>query len=268
MRGAIVGDIIGSAFIDSPQPAINFQLLKPFSAYTDDTVLTISTADAILKGKPYCDTLKEWTRAYPRAGYQPQFLEWALSNKINETYHSTGDGAARRVSPIGFAAQSLDEALNEAQKATTITHPDEAKVKASQALCGAIYLAKTGHKKTQIRDFLVTKMGYQLPETLSKDCSLTEKYQSPVPCAIMAVLTSESFEEAIRRAIWLDGPSNTLAGIAGAVAQAYYKHIPKSIIRKSLSRLSPELDNSLKTFEDKYCSNLLLQKKEIQINFH
>ncbi|WP_430814195.1 ADP-ribosylglycohydrolase family protein [Carboxylicivirga sp. RSCT41] len=270
MRGAIVGDIIGSAFIDSPQPAVKFQLLKPFSAYTDDTVLTISTADAILSGKSYKEALKEWTRAYPTAGYQSKFLEWALSNNEDEAYHSSGDGAARRVSPIGYSALSLDEALLEAKKATVVTHKDEAKVQASQALCGTIYLAKTGHNKTTIKEFLIHDMGYKLPDTLTKDCTekFKQQYQSPVPCAIMAVLNSDSFEESIRRAIWLDGPSNTLGSITGAVAQAYFKHIPKSIIRKSLSRLSDDLDTTLSRFEEKYCSRLIIDKKEIQFNFH
>ncbi|MCG8581973.1 MAG: ADP-ribosylglycohydrolase family protein [Bacteroidales bacterium] len=270
MRGAIVGDIIGSAFIDSPQPAVNFQLLKPFSAYTDDTVLTISTADAILSGKSYEEALKEWTRAYPTAGYQPKFLEWALSNNKDEAYLSSGDGAARRVSPIGYAAYSLDEALHEAEKATVVTHRDDFKVRASQALCGTIFLAKTGHNKATIRDFMINDMGYELPDQLSKDCTakLNKIYKSPVPCAVMAVLSSDSFEESIRHAIWLDGPSNTLGSITGALAQAYFKHIPKSIIRKSLSRLSDDLDNTLTLFEEKYCSRLISDKKEIQFNFH
>ncbi|MBK3517243.1 ADP-ribosylglycohydrolase family protein [Carboxylicivirga marina] len=270
MRGAIIGDIIGSAFIDSPQPSLKFQLLKPFSAYTDDTVLTISTADAILSGKPYCNKLRQWTQHYPKAGYQPAFLEWALSNNPNEIYKSKGDGAARRISPIGFAATTLDEAMEEARKATIVTHPDEAKITASQALCGSIFLAKSGKKKSEIRDFLCNQLGYELPETLTKECAtiLNERYQSPVPCAIMAVLVSDNFENAIRHAIWIDGPSNTLGSITGAVAQAYYKHIPKSIIRKSLARLSPELEDILSQFENKYCQPFLIDKKEIQFNFH
>ncbi|TRX71068.1 ADP-ribosylglycohydrolase family protein [Carboxylicivirga sp. M1479] len=271
MRGAIVGDILGSAFINSPQVTNNFQLLKPFSAYTDDTVLTISTADAILKNISYKDSIKEWTKKYPKAGYQSAFLEWALGNNPKEVYKSNGDGAARRVSPIGFAADSIEYAMIEAEKATIITHPTESKVKASQAYCGAIYLAKTGHKKTEIRDFLYKELGYQLPEKLSKDCAikLNKRYESPVPCAIMAVLVAHNFEEAIRNAIWLDGPRNTISSIAGAVAQAYYKHIPKSIIRKSLSRLAPDLELVLSDFEDRYCDTIINNtKEEIKFNFH
>ncbi len=271
MRGAIVGDIIGSAFIQSPQSTLKFQLLKPFSAYTVDTLLTIATADAIIKGIPYATSLKQWVRKYPKAGYQPEFFEWALSNKEHEAFKSNGDGAARRVSPIGFAAQSLEEAIIEAERATVITHPTTEKVKASQALCGSVYLAKTDHSKNTIREFIEQQIGYQLPESFNKDCvfKMGQEYQSPVPCAIMAFLYSESFEDAIRKAIWLEGPSNTIASITGAIAQAYYKHIPKAIMRKALSRLDHEIENTLHLFEEGHYRNLLdVNAKEIQINFH
>lgn len=271
MRGAIVGDIIGSAFINSPQSTLNFQLLKPFSAYTDDTILTIATADAILKDIPYAKALKHWTQKYPRAGYQPEFLEWALSNHDNESYKSHGDGAARRVSSIGFAAITIDQAINEAEKATIITHPAIAKVKASQALCGAIFIAKTGQSKEAIRQFLENEIGYQLPTLFSKNCvnKMGQDYQSPVPCAIMAFLHSDDFEDAIRKAIWLEGPSNTIASITGAVAQAYYKHIPKAIMRKALSRLDKDIEQVLLQFEESYCRDLNdTNRKEIQTNVH
>ncbi len=259
MRGAIVGDIIGSAFIQSPQSSINFQLLKPFSAYTDDTILTIATADAILKKIPYVTALKDWTGRYPKAGYQPEFLEWALANHNNTPYKSHGDGAARRVSPIGFAASSLEMAITEAEKATAITHPAIDKIKASKALCGAIYLAKTGQSKRTIKEFIRNTIGYILPDELSKNCSklMEQDYHSPVPCAILAFLDSDSFEDAIRKAIWLEGPSNTIASITGALAQAHYKHIPKAIIRKSLSRLDNELEDVLLRFENQYGHELL-----------
>ena len=268
MRGAIVGDIIGSAFIQSPQVTMDFQLLKPFSSYTDDTVLTISTADAILNNKPYEEALKEWARKYPKAGYQEGFLEWVFANK-KASYQSEGDGAARRISPIGYAAATLNEAMEEATKATRITHPSETKIKASRAFCGVIFLAKSGYNKKAIRDFLFDECAYELPSDFSKDCVrfLGEKYLSPVPCAIMAFLNSSNFEDAIRKAIWLGGPSNTIGSITGALAQAHYQHIPKSIIRKSLSRLSDDLESVLSAFEQKYCQNFLTEKKEIQINF-
>ena len=121
MKGAIIGDIIGSAFNNGNTPDPDFQLFKPSSAYTDDTILTLATADAILNSNDYEKSLKEWVRAFPTAGYRPQFLEWALSDD-SKPYLSKGDGAARRISPIGFAARTLDEALQQAEKSTKITH--------------------------------------------------------------------------------------------------------------------------------------------------
>ncbi|WP_439181929.1 ADP-ribosylglycohydrolase family protein [Carboxylicivirga taeanensis] len=263
MRGAIVGDIIGSAFITSPQSTIDFQLLKPVSAYTDDTILTIATAAAILQQIPYEVSLREWTRKYPRAGYRPGFLEWALSNQTDIKYESHGDGAARRVSPIGFAALTLEKAMSDAETATLITHPMQEKIKASQAICGAIFLAKSGQGKKAIKEFLENEIGYRLPKQLSKDCAMRMEYNyhSPVPCAILAFLHSDSFEDAIRKAIWLGGPSNTIASITGAVSQAYYKHIPKSITRKSLSRLDREIEQVMLHFEDEHCNTFTVEDK-------
>ncbi len=266
MRGAIIGDIIGSAFIESPQATTNFQLLKPFSAYTDDTILTLATADAILKNVSYADAIRIWTQKFPKAGYRPAFLEWALSNNPEVKYKSCGDGAARRVSPIGFAADSLEYALQESKKATAITHPTIEKIKASQAIAGSIFLAKDGKNKEDIRSFLKTDIGYLLPEVLEKDCVeyLNKEYESPAPCAIMAFLASENYEDAIRKAIWLNGPSNTIASITGGLAQAYYKHIPKSIFRKTLSRLSPEIEDVMFSFEKHFCQGIIsLEKKKV-----
>ncbi|WP_430811474.1 MULTISPECIES: ADP-ribosylglycohydrolase family protein [unclassified Carboxylicivirga] len=268
MRGAIVGDIIGSAFIHSPHTNIDFQLLKPISSYTDDTILTIATADAILNGIAYDTALKQWTRKFPRAGYQPEFLEWALSDKPTEIYKSRGDGAARRISPIGFAAPSLEAAMAEAEKATIITHVDPAKIKASKAFCGAIYLARETRNKEQVKAFMEEEIGYVLPQEWNIDCAtaLQRKYQSPVPCAIMAFLHASSFEDAIRKAVLMGGPSNTIASITGALAQAYYQHIPKAIMRKSLVRLSGALEEVMIAFEETYCREMSIDK-QLQPNF-
>ncbi|MCU4173784.1 ADP-ribosylglycohydrolase family protein [Carboxylicivirga sp. N1Y90] len=270
MRGSIIGDIIGSAFNKSPQSPTEFQLLKPFSAYTDDTVLTMAIADAVLNNTPYDQSLRNWTRKFPKAGYRKKFLDWALSDKDHNQYNSDGDGAARRVSPIGFAATSLEEAMENAELATVITHSSENKIKAAQAMTGSIYLAKTGHKKSEIRNYLTETIGYNLPEKLDKEEAkqLMERYNSPAPAALLAFLDSNDFEEAIRKAIWLDGPSNTIAAITGGIAQAYYKHIPKALLRKTLSRIDTDMEAMMEDFEDKFCSDVVNDKQEIKFNFH
>jgi ADP-ribosylglycohydrolase len=270
MRGSIIGDIIGSAFIQSPQSTTEFQLLKPFSAYTDDTVLTVAIADAVLNNESYDTSLRKWTRKFPKAGYRKKFLDWALSDKQNEQYNSTGDGAARRVAPIGFASSTLESALKEAKAATVITHDIESKIKAAQSMTGAIFLAKSGAHKNEIREFLRDTIGYDLPEKVNKTEAreLIDKHNSPAPAALLAFLDSRNFEDAIRKAIWLEGPSNTIASITGGLAQAYYKHIPKAILRKSLSRIDTEMESIIKDFEKMYCSEVIHDSQEIQFNFH
>ncbi|MBS2096869.1 ADP-ribosylglycohydrolase family protein [Carboxylicivirga linearis] len=270
MRGSIIGDIIGSAFIESPQSTTEFQLLKPFSAYTTDTVLTIAIADAIIKKVPFDVSLRQWARKFPKAGYRQKFLDWALTDKPNQQYNSSGDGAARRVAPIGFASQSLDEALELAEKATVITHALEPKVKAAQAMTGAIFISKKGGSKEEIREFLKTKIGYDLPATIDKDevNELMKKYNSPAPAALLAFIDSSNFEDAIRKAIWLDGPSNTIASITGGLSQAYYKHIPKALLRKTLSRIDPEMESVMENFEDLFCAEVLHSNQDIKFNFH
>ncbi len=270
MRGSIIGDIIGSAFIQSPQSTTEFQLLKPFSAYTDDTVLTIAIAHAVLTGESYDTSLRTWARKYPKAGYRQKFLNWALSDKKNEQYNSTGDGAARRVAPIGFASSTLESAMVEAEAATVITHSSDSKIKAAQSMTGAIFLAKSGAHKNEIREFLSDTIGYHLPEKVDKKEAneLIEKHNSPAPAALLAFLDSNNFEDAIRKAIWLEGPSNTIASITGGLAQAYYKHIPKALLRKSLSRIDTDMESIIQSFENKHCSEVIHDSQEIKFNFH
>nr|WP_321450206.1 ADP-ribosylglycohydrolase family protein [uncultured Carboxylicivirga sp.] len=270
MRGSIIGDIIGSAFIESPQRTTDFQLLKPFSAYTTDTVLTVAIADAIISNSTFDRSLRQWVHKYPKAGYLKNFFDWAMSDKPNQQYNSTGDGAARRVSPIGFAAKSLEEAMLWAKEATIITHTLESKVKAAQAMTGAIFLAKNGNKKEDIRSFLETEIGYQLPLNLDKEevNGVMQQYNSPAPAALLAFLDSNSFEDAIRKAIWIGGPTNTIASITGGLAQAYYKHIPKALVRKTLSRIDPNMENTVQKFESLFCNEVLHTNADIKFNFH
>ncbi|MFW5753365.1 MAG: ADP-ribosylglycohydrolase family protein [Marinilabiliaceae bacterium] len=254
MKGAIIGDIIGSAFNSGNTPDPDFQLFKPSSAYTDDTILTLATADAILKNKDYEQSLKAWVRAFPTAGYRPQFLEWALSDD-SKPYVSKGEGAARRISPIGFAAQSLGEALREAEKSTRITHNVPERISAAKAVAAAIFICKSAGTKKEIKTLIGQAFDYDF--TLTIDDWINRKLspeseESPVQPAFAAFLEATDYEEAIRLAIHIGGPSHTIASIAGGLAEAYFKHIPKSITRKALSRITPAMQETLDTFEDYY----------------
>ncbi|PZX17435.1 ADP-ribosylglycohydrolase [Breznakibacter xylanolyticus] len=255
MRGAIIGDIIGSAFENNQPDAQDFQLLKPLSAYTDNTITTLSTADAILHNKAYGDTLKDWVQRYPKAGYRPRFLEWALSEN-KATYVSEGDGAARRISPIGFASPSLDEALRQAEMSTVITHNTQIRIEASKAVAGSIFLAKQGKSKSEIKQLIEEIFNYKLDQTLEEVklmlSQTSDDLPTPVPAAMVAFLASSDFEDAIRKAVWLGGPTHTIASITGGIAQAYYNHIPKSLVRKTLCRLPSEMEELIEEFEAAY----------------
>ena len=250
MKGAIIGDIIGSAFINKPVDANNFQFINLDSAYTDDTILTLSTADAILNNKSFSESMREWVRKCPKAGYREEFLNWVLSDD-KSVYISKGNGAARRISPIGFAAGSLEEAINMAEETTKITHNIPLKINASIAVAGAIYLAKEDGIKKEIKQFVEDTLKFAVSDDFNS-YSVSEIEESPVPAALSAFLQSASFDDAIKNAILIGGPTNTLASIAGGIAQAYYKHIPKSLIRKSLARLTPEMKNLIVRFEEQY----------------
>lgn len=254
MKGAIIGDIIGSAFKTNNSPDSDFQLFKPSSAYTDDTILTLATADSVLNNKDYERALKEWVRAFPKAGYRPQFLEWALSDDSCE-YVSKGDGAARRISPIGFAAKSTDEALAEAEKSTKITHNIPERINAAKAVAAAIYICRSAGTKKEVKTFIKQAFGYDFEMKINdwknrKDDIGIEF--SPVQPAFAAFMEASDYEETIRLAIAIGGPSNTIASIAGGLAEAYFKHIPKSITRKALSRITPKMQSILDAFEKRF----------------
>lgn len=254
MKGAIIGDIIGSAFIKENMLTTDFQLFKPISEFTDDTVLTLATADSVLNGKDYKASLVEWVTKFPDAGYNPKFFEW-IKDGAKGTYLSVGDGAARRISPIGFAAQTLEEALTKAKETTKITHNIPLRIEASQAAAAAIFLAKNGATRKEIKAFISVHFNYDLSlnvEYWKQELKLNHSLATPVPPALAAFFEASDFEEAIRLAIAIGGPSNTIACIAGALAHAFFKHIPKSITKRALSRLTPDMELLINNFENQF----------------
>lgn len=254
MKGAIIGDIIGSAFKQSELPGTDFQLFKPTSEYTDDTILTLATADSILHDIDYKKALIKWVKKYPDAGYRQGFLNWIKTGGV-EPYVSEGLGAARRISPIGFAAKNLEEALREARKTTIITHNFPVRIEAAQATAVSIFMAKNGATRKDIKAFVSVHFDYDLSlstEFWKNEIQSKKPLETPVPPAMAAFFEASDFEEAIRRAIYIGGPTNTIASITGGLAQAFFKHIPKSFIKRALARLTPEMEALIKKFELKY----------------
>lgn len=232
MLGAIAGDVIGSVYEHYPIKTERFPLFHPRCRFTDDTVMTVAIAHAILEATDYALALKSFGRKYPDAGYGSAFIEWIFDDEVRP-YNSWGNGAAMRVSPVGFAFDDFDSVLLEAKRCAEVSHNHPEGIKGAQATAVAVFLARKGESKENIRRRIASLFGYDLNRTID---AIRPSYrfdvscQGTVPEAIIAFLDSCSYEDAIRKAISLGGDSDTLACITGGIAEAYYKSIPAEIV--------------------------------------
>ena len=239
MIGAIAGDIIGSVFERHPIKTTSFPLFSKSSRFTDDTVLTLAIADAILNKTDYTTALKTYGRKYPYAGYGMSFYSWMLSPQT-KPYNSWGNGSAMRVSPVGFAFDSTEAVLREAERTAIVTHNHPEGIKGAQATALAVYLARRAADKQEIRRQISRRFSYNLDLSLDEirpNYSFDISCQGSVPESIIAFLESRDFEDAVRLAISLGGDSDTMGCIAGGIAHAYYGKLPLKIIEQVKLRL-------------------------------
>jgi ADP-ribosylglycohydrolase len=242
MIGAIAGDIIGSVFEQHTIKTTEFPLFNSHSRFTDDTVLTIAVAESILDNIDYASALKRFGRQYPYAGYGLAFFRWLQTEK-NTPYNSWGNGAAMRVSPVGFAFDSMDAVLIHAENSAAVTHNHPEGIKGAQATALAIYLARTGCTKSEIKTEISDRFHYDLSRSIDSirpDYRFDISCQGTVPEAIIAFLESEDWEDAVRKAISLGGDSDTLGCITGGIAQGFYKSVPRKVIFNVKKRLPAE----------------------------
>ncbi|MGB8957496.1 MAG: ADP-ribosylglycohydrolase family protein, partial [Candidatus Aminicenantales bacterium] len=243
MIGAIAGDIIGSAYEFGRTKSKAFPLFGPASAFTDDSVLTVAVAQAILTDGDYRKSVLDIGRRYPNAGYGGFFMSW-LNSPDPKPYNSWDSGSAMRVSPVGFAFESVEDVLDEAQRSAEITHDHPEGIKGAQAAALAVFLARTEWDKDLIRAEITNRFGYDLGRTIDDirpGYGFEESCQKTVPEAIIAFLDSFSYEDAIRNAISLGGDSDTLACITGGIAAAYYGSVPDLIIEQVKGILPADL---------------------------
>lgn len=243
MIGAIAGDVIGSVHEWTPTKTTDFPLFTAASRFTDDTVLTVATAHAILTATPYEDAYRRFGRRYPDAGYGGMFSEW-LRAAEPRPYNSWGNGSAMRVSPVGFAFDSVETVLREAERSAAITHDHPEGIRGAQATALAVYLARTGAPKEEIREELMERFGYDLRrriDAIRPGYTFDVSCQGSVPEAIIASLESEDAEDAIRLAVSLGGDADTQAAIAGGIAEACYGDLPSSIVEPVRARLPVDL---------------------------
>lgn len=243
MLGAIAGDIAGSAYESRPVKRKDVPLFGPLATFTDDTVLTVAVADALLGDRDYERALRTYTRRHPLRGYGGHFLQWAVAPGTGP-YNSFGNGSAMRVSPVAWGFDSQDDVLREAARTAECTHNHPEGIKGAQATALAVFLARNGEDKQSIRRSVGEHFGYDLSRTVDEirsGYSFDVTCQGSVPEAIVAFLDSNSYEDALRNAVSLGGDSDTQACIAGAIAEAFYRKIPPEFVRQVREQLTPDL---------------------------
>jgi len=254
MLGAIAGDIIGSPFEGNNIKDYRFPLFTSNSTFTDDTVMTVATADCILHKGSFEEFYKKYYLKYPGRGYGLKFSMWAGSPD-SKAYNSWGNGSAMRVSPVGFACSRLDEVLKLARRSAEVSHNHPEGIKGAQAVAAAVFMARRGDKKDKIAGYIEKKFGYDLKqsiESIKKWYKFDSSCQGTVPQAIRAFLESGDFEDAVRKAISIGGDSDTIACIAGGIAEACYGKLPDEIRESVIKILDRDLIGVIKSFYKKF----------------
>ena len=262
MYGAIIGDIIGSRFeFDRGDKSKDFKLFTKACKFTDDTVMTIAVAEALMDAGKDADekaikdnlikSLKNWGQKYPYAGYGNRFIRWVLSDDPRP-YGSYGNGSGMRVSAAGWLYATLDRTREVARWTAEVTHNHPEGIKGAEATAAAIFMARTGSSKEQIKSYIEDEFGYDLSRTLDEirptyihveDCMQT------MPEAYECFLESESYEDCIRNVMYIGGDTDTLGAIAGAIAEAFWG-LPEELIDRAKKFIPEDIEAVIRRFND------------------
>ena len=260
MYGAILGDIIGSPYeFDQGNKSKTFPLFSQQSTYTDDTVMTIAVAEAFMDApdddviirQRLIETMHRYGRMYPDAGYGGRFAMWLFLDGT-EPYNSFGNGSAMRVSSVAWLYNDLDTIRRMARLSAEVTHNHPEGIKGAEATASAIFLARTGSSKAEIKAYIEDQFDYNLSRSCDEirpDYYHVESCQETVPEAISAFLEGDSFEDVIRTAVSLGGDCDTLTCIAGAIAEGFYG-VPEELKKECQKRLPEDLKEVLAKFDD------------------
>ncbi len=249
MLGACIGDIIGSGFEHRRGwKSREFPLFSEGSALTDDTICTIAVAECLLDDSDPAEALRRWCRRHPHpmGGYGSSFRQWLLDDEMGP-YDSYGNGAAMRVSPAALLGATLGEALELARRVTRVTHDHPEGLRGAEATTMAIWLARRKEAPAAIRRRVQSASGYDLSRSVDEmrpDYRYNESCRETVPQAIVCALEADSFEDAVRNAVSLGGDADTLAAIAGPIAEGLFG-IPEEIRQKGWLRLPKEMRDVL-----------------------
>lgn len=262
MYGAILGDIIGSPFeFDRGDKTKDFKLFSRRSHFTDDSVMTLAVCEALLKvgqdatvkeiEDAVISSMQSWGRRYPHAGYGGYFRRW-LTACHPEPYNSFGNGSAMRVSAVGWLYDSLENTRTVAKATANVTHNHPEGIKGAEATASAIFMARNGSSKEEIKKYIENEFHYDLNRTLDEirpSYHMDETCQKTVPEAIIAFLEAKDFEDAIRNAVSLGGDTDTLGAITGSIAEASYE-IPKWLMTECRKRINRDMRVVLDDFND------------------
>ncbi len=254
MLGAITGDVVGSPYEFNNHRSTRFPLFPQEADFTDDSVLTIAVAEAILEDRPFHRALQDWYAQYPHCSYGGSFHNWARSGG-SAPYGSWGNGSAMRVSPCGWAGSNEDEVLELARNSAAVTHDHREGIKGAQAVALAIFLARQGSSREHIAARISRQFDYRLDHDLDQLRAYYEfdvSCQGSVPQAIACFLQAEDFEDTLRKAVSIGGDSDTIAAIAGAIAEAWFEGIPEEILAPAWRRLPSELREVTAAFHERY----------------
>lgn len=261
MYGAILGDIIGSPYeFDRGNKSKDFEMFEGDAGFTDDTVMTIAVAEALIATLGEDDeeikeslvySMRRWAKKYPDAGYGGRFRGW-LASTDPKPYGSYGNGSAMRVSSAGWLYDTLEETLHAAKLTAEVTHDHPEGIKGAQATAAAIFMARTGSSKEDIKNYIISEFGYDLSRTCDEirpSYRHVESCQETVPEAITAFLEGESFEDVIRTAVSLGGDCDTLTCIAGSMAEAFYG-VPEDLLDECILRVPAEMYEVIQSFDE------------------
>ena len=264
MFGAILGDIIGSPYeFDRGKKTKDFPLFTEKSHFTDDTVMTIAVAEACVEitvdmsdeeiKRIFIEKMLLWGNKYPWSGYGMRFIRW-LAKKDPQPYNSYGNGSAMRVSAVGWYFHDIDTVRRMAKLSAEVSHNHPEGIKGAESVASAIFLARTGHTKEEIKEYIINEFNYDLSRTCDEirpNYYHVESCQETVPEAITAFLEGENFEDVIRTAVSLGGDCDTLTAIAGSIAEAFYG-ISDRMLKECFKRLPEDILNFMRHFYDNF----------------
>ena len=261
MLGAIIGDIVGSTYEWYNVKTEDFELFPAGSRFTDDTVLSVAVAEKLLNKdratmgsrKAYALWYKQYYRRYPNAGFGQMFAQWATEDGFR-VQRSFGNGAAMRVAAIGWAYETLEEVLHATKVSCYYTHNHPEAIKGAMMIAAAVFLARKYTDKAELKKYLEKNCHckFQPLDALREGYVFDSRASYSVPPAIEAFLESDSYESAIRKAISIGGDSDTIACMAGGIAQAYYREIPEYMKQRAMGILDSGLKKVVCEFEEKF----------------